>query len=87
MTREALLLTSRQVAERLGVSRERVARLARRGLFPGRKIGGRWVFDDDELYEAIVDIGLAMIARDLMADPAEREGAIPFEEFLASRGR
>jgi excisionase family DNA binding protein len=83
MADSTLLLTSQEVAERIGVSPRKVARLARLGRLPGTKRGGRWVFDDDELYEAIVDIGLAMIARERIADPTDREGT-PFEEFLAS---
>ncbi len=80
MAREARLLTSQGVAELLGLSRDEVARLARRGDLPGRKAGGRWLFDDDEL----VDLGLAMIVRERLADPSERKST-PLEEFLASR--
>jgi excisionase family DNA binding protein len=100
MARDVGLLSSREAAEVLGVSRGTIVRRARKGELPGSKRAGRWVFDrrvlrrylrdapaaEDELEEALLDLGLAMIVQERLADPRELDGAISLEEFRRRRG-
>ena len=53
MADETEILNIEQVAELLGVSVRTVQRhiAANRGEFPGRQIGGKWVFDKQQILE------------------------------------
>jgi excisionase family DNA binding protein len=50
-----VILNAEQVAELLQTTVVTVRRLARDGELPARKIGGRWVFVQDRVLEALGD--------------------------------
>lgn len=42
-------IDAQEAARRLGCSRRNVTALARRGSLPGRHVGGRWLFDPEDV--------------------------------------
>ena len=47
------MLTATEVAELLQVHLKTVYRLARNGLIPGKKLGGGWRFNKDEIVKMV----------------------------------
>jgi excisionase family DNA binding protein len=50
------VLSTREVAELLGIPRSTVHELARRGDLPARRVGRRWIFLRDRLAAAITPL-------------------------------
>jgi excisionase family DNA binding protein len=50
------VLSTKQVAELLGIPRSTVHELARRGELPARRVGRRWLFLRDRLVAAITPL-------------------------------
>jgi excisionase family DNA binding protein len=50
------VLSTREVAELLGIPRSTVLELARRGDLPARRVGRRWLFLRDRLAAAITPL-------------------------------
>jgi excisionase family DNA binding protein len=50
------VLTTREVADLLGIPRSTVHELARRGDLPARRVGRRWLFLRDRLAAAITPL-------------------------------
>jgi excisionase family DNA binding protein len=49
----AVLLDAAAMTEHLPFSRTVIVRMARRGDIPAHKLGGKWVFDPDEVKTAV----------------------------------
>jgi excisionase family DNA binding protein len=50
------VLSTREVADLLGIPRSTVYELARRGDFPARRVGRRWLFLRDRLAAAVTPL-------------------------------
>jgi len=81
-------LSSKQAAEYLGTSPDRVRRLARQGRLPGVKLGHTWRFrkaDLEETFsEAVANQALVDEAERILSDPSTEW--VPWEQVKAAPG-